>query len=94
MARHWAASPCSCPRTHTLERRLGSGYASLLLGASAIGAALSVGVMSSLHILSLIAGAIVGAAVVSALSRRRRPALVRRRWLRRRAVIAAVRDYF
>ncbi|MCB1021327.1 MAG: hypothetical protein KDC27_15455 [Acidobacteria bacterium] len=50
---------------HTLERRLGPGYASLLLGASAIGAALSVGIMSSLHILSLIAGAIVGAAIVS-----------------------------
>ena len=50
---------------HTLERRLGSGYASLLLGASAIGAALSVAVMDSLHVLSLIAGAIVGAAVIS-----------------------------
>ncbi|HSG65978.1 MAG TPA: hypothetical protein VLD39_13300, partial [Gammaproteobacteria bacterium] len=50
---------------HTLERRLGKGYASLLLGASAIGAALSVAVMDSLHVLSLIAGAIVGAAVIS-----------------------------
>ena len=50
---------------HTLERRLGSGYASLLLGASAIGAALSIAVMDSLHLLSLIAGAIVGAAVIS-----------------------------
>ena len=50
---------------HTLERRLGSGYASLLLGAAAIGAAVSVAVMDSLHILSLLAGAIVGAAIVS-----------------------------
>ncbi len=50
---------------HTLERRLGSGYASLLLGASAIGAALSLALMDSLHLLSLIAGAIVGAAVIS-----------------------------
>ena len=50
---------------HTLERRLGSGYASLMLGASAIGAALSVALMDSLHLLSLIAGAIVGAAVIS-----------------------------
>jgi hypothetical protein len=50
---------------HTLERRLGSGYASLLLGASAIGTALSVAVMDSLHVLSLLGGAIVGAAIVS-----------------------------
>jgi hypothetical protein len=50
---------------HTLERRLGSGYASLLLGASALGASLSVALMDSLHVLSLIAGAIVGAAVIS-----------------------------
>ena len=50
---------------HTLERRLGSGYASLFLGASAIGAAVSVSVMDSLHVLSLIGGAIVGAAIVS-----------------------------
>lgn len=50
---------------HTLERRLGAGYGSLLLGASAIGAALSIALMDSLHVLSLIAGAIVGAAVIS-----------------------------
>jgi hypothetical protein len=50
---------------HTLERRLGSGFASLLLGASAIGAALSMALMHSLHALSFLAGAIVGAAVLS-----------------------------